>query len=156
MRVILAVTCLSVLLSFIADRRKTWTGVKKGAAMFMKILPTTLVVIIFVSILLFLTPPSFLFKHFGEGSGALGYVFAAAVGAVTLIPGFIAYPVCGHLIQSGVGYPVIAVFVTTLLMVGVVTIPMETKYFGLKITLLRNGLSLVGALFIGLLIGWIW
>ncbi len=156
MLIITIITLLSLMISFLADRQKTLAGVKKGAAMFLNILPTLLSVIIIVSVVLYLTPDTFLLKHFGPESGAMGYVFAAAIGAVTLIPGFIAYPVCGVLVQSGVSYPVIAVFITTLLMVGFLTIPIERKYFGLKVKLIRNGLSLIGAVIIGLLIGWIW
>ncbi len=43
-----------------------------------------------------------------------------------------------------------------LLMVGVITIPIEKKYFGLKVTLIRNFTSFVAALGIGLLIGVLW
>ena len=36
------------------------------------------------------------------------------------------------LIQNGVSYSVIAVFITTLTMVGIITIPMEARYFGIE------------------------
>ena len=86
----------------------------------------------------------------------MGYVFGALIGSITLMPGFIAYPLCGFLIRNGVSYPIIAVFVTTLMMVGIVTIPIEKRYFGLKVTLLRNILSFIGAIIIGLLVGILW
>jgi uncharacterized membrane protein YraQ (UPF0718 family) len=38
-------------------------------------------------------------------------------------------------------------------MVGVLTLPLEAKYFGLKISIIRNVLSFIGALVIGLVIG---
>jgi uncharacterized membrane protein YraQ (UPF0718 family) len=53
------------------------------------------------------------------------------------------------LVESGVGYGVIALFITTLKMVGVMTIPLEAKYFGMKVTLQRNALSFIGAIIIG-------
>ena len=57
------------------------------------------------------------------------------------------------LLRNGVSYAVIAVFITTLMMVGVLTLPIEIKYFGVKVSVLRNGLSLLGALLIGVIMG---
>jgi uncharacterized membrane protein YraQ (UPF0718 family) len=66
---------------------------------------------------------------------------------------FITYPLAAILLKSGVSYRVLAVFITTLLMVGVLTLPLEAKYFGLKVSVIRNVLSFIGALIIGLAIG---
>lgn len=152
----IAVSIFLILLSFIFDRKKTYNGIIKGLTMFLKILPTLLSVIILISIVLYLIPNEFLLENFGQDSGAMGYIFAALAGSVTLMPGFIAYPVCGFLIKNGIGYPIIAVFITTLMMVGVMTLPIEKKFFGLKIALIRNILSFVGAIIIGTLIGLLW
>jgi uncharacterized membrane protein YraQ (UPF0718 family) len=156
MVILLSFTIISIIISFLFDDKKTLTGIKKGLFMLLKILPPLTTVIIIVSILLFVTPRGLILKYLGNDSGLTGYVLAALIGAITLMPGFIAYPLCGFLIKNGVSYPIIAVFVTTLMMVGVVTIPIEKKYFGLKVTLLRNGLSFIGALVIGMLIGLLW
>jgi uncharacterized membrane protein YraQ (UPF0718 family) len=156
MIIVISIAIISLLLSFFFDPQKTIAGIKKGLMMFLKILPTLLSIIIIISIVLYLTPKEFFLKYFGNDSGTMGYVFAALIGSITLMPGFIAYPVCGFLIKNGVSYPIIAVFVTTLMMVGIITIPIEKKYFGLKVTLLRNILSFIGALLVGLLIGFLW
>ncbi|OFX43945.1 MAG: hypothetical protein A2X03_16235 [Bacteroidetes bacterium GWA2_40_15] len=50
-----------------------------------------------------------LIKYMGEGSGLKGWLIAASLGSVALIPGFIAYPLCGILVKSGVAYTTIAV-----------------------------------------------
>lgn len=156
MILILSITGLSIFVSLMLNRTKTVAGIKKGMFMLLNILPTLLTVIILVSILLYLTPQEFYLKYFGSNSGVLGYLFAGVVGSITLIPGFVAYPVCGFLIDNGISYQIIAVFVTTLMMVGTLTIPIEKKYFGLKATLLRNFLSFLGAMIIGLLMGLFW
>lgn len=156
MTIIVSITIISLILSSVYDRKKTLSGVKKGLMIFVKLFPTLLSVIIIISVLLYLTPKELFLEYFGNESGIMGYVFAALIGSITLMPGFIAYPICGFLIKNGVSYPIIAVFVTTLMMVGVVTIPIEKRYFGLKVTLLRNGLSFIGALIIGITIGVLW
>jgi uncharacterized membrane protein YraQ (UPF0718 family) len=85
----------------------------------------------------------------GKGSGIEGWAVTALLGSVALIPGFIAYPLCGILIKSGVAYTTIAVFITTLTMVGLLTLPMEAKFFGWKTSIIRNVLFLIAALLIG-------
>jgi uncharacterized membrane protein YraQ (UPF0718 family) len=156
MLILLILTVFSLLFSLLFDVQKTIAGVKSGLDMLCKIMPPLITVIIIVSVLLFLIPKEMILKYLGNESGLMGYIFAAVIGAVTLIPGFIAYPLCGFLVKNGVSYPIIAVFVTTLMMVGIVTIPIEKKYFGIKVTLLRNGLSFMGALVVGILIGLLW
>jgi hypothetical protein len=68
-------------------------------------------------------------------------------------PGFIAFPLGAILVRSGVSYQVVAVFITTLMMVGILTLPLEAKYFGWRVSILRNALSFAGALLVGLLMG---
>ena len=48
---------------------------------------------------------------------------------------------------------VLSAFTTTVMMVGIVTIPLERAYFGLKVTLARNLLSLAIALAVALVTG---
>ena len=48
---------------------------------------------------------------------------------------------------------VLAAFVTTLMMVGVLTYPIEKEYFGVRVTIIRNVLSLFIALVIAVMIG---
>ena len=149
-------TFVLLLISFIADRKKTLTAFKKGMKQFFNLLPAILSILMIISLLLYLIPQSFFLKYLGPSAGIEGYLIAAIVGAITMIPGFIVYPIAGSLIKSGVSYGVMAVFITTLMMVGIMTIPIEKKFFGIKATLLRNGLSFLGALMIGFFMALIW
>ncbi len=151
MTILFVITGVLLLVSFIANRRKTLSGLKKGAMQFLKLLPTLLTVIILVSAAIFFIPEKLLPTYFGDHAGILGYLSAAVVGSVSLIPGFISFPLAGMLLESGAGFGVIALFITTLKMVGIMTIPVEAKYFGMKVTLIRNGLSFLGAIVIGLI-----
>jgi len=156
MKSMMIITTALVILSFIVDRKKTIKGIKKGLKQFLKILPTILSVIIIISIVLFFVSDEILIEYLGEEAGIGAYVSAAAVGSVSLIPGFIAYPLAGILVQSGVSYSVIAVFITTLMMVGILTIPIEARYFGFKTTIIRNALSFFGAIIVGTLMAFIY
>jgi uncharacterized membrane protein YraQ (UPF0718 family) len=146
-------TAILLLLSFVADRGKTITGLKKGAMMFRNILPAMLVVLALVSVFLSIVPASVLSEWLGKGTGWTGIISAALLGSISLIPGFIAFPLGAILVRSGVSYQIVAVFITTLMMVGILTLPLEAKYFGWRVSLLRNALSFTGALLVGLLMG---
>ena len=153
MHLLAAITVLALIISLLSDRRITFNGIKKGLKLFAGILFALLNILIFVSIVLYLIPNETIVRLLGKNSGFLGIVIAAIIGSISLIPGFISYPLASILLKSGVAYGVIAVFITTLMMVGIITLPLEAKYFGMKTALTRNGLSFVGAIIIGLLIG---
>lgn len=151
--IFIVVSIILTLVSFALDRDKTKMGIKKGFMMFKGIAVPFLNILILVSLLLFIVPPQLIVKYLGAGSGAIGFAIAAVVGSVTLIPGFISYPIASSLLKQGASYATVAVFMTTLMMVGVVTLPLEIKYFGKKVAVLRNFLNFVVAIIIGLLIG---
>jgi uncharacterized membrane protein YraQ (UPF0718 family) len=153
MIVLSVATAILLMLSFFIDRGKTTAGLKKGMRMFLNILPALLNVLILVSVFLYVVPPPVLTRWLGRGNGWAGIGSAAVLGSISLIPGFIAFPLGAILVKSGVSYQVVAVFITTLMMVGILTLPLEAKYFGLKVSIIRNILSFFGALLVGLLMG---
>ena len=82
-----------------------------------------------------------------------GFIIALLLGSITMIPGFIAYPIAKVLIEKGVSYTVVAGLVTSLMLVGIVTFPLEKKYFGSKATILRNIMSFFISGLIALIMG---
>jgi uncharacterized membrane protein YraQ (UPF0718 family) len=89
----------------------------------------------------------------GEQSGWLGLLIASLVGSITLIPGFVAFPLASALLKNGAGFMQIAAFISTLMMVGIVTIPLEIKYFGKKAAILRNCFAFVFSFVVAAVIG---
>lgn len=156
MKLLLFIALVCLVASFIADKNKTWKGVARGLKMFLNLLPVILSVLILVSIFLFFLPNETIVHYLGNDAGFMGYVIAALIGSIALIPGFIAYPLAGILLKNGVSYQIIAVFITTLMMVGILTLPIEIKYFGLRTAILRNVLYFIGAIIIGGAIGLIY
>jgi uncharacterized membrane protein YraQ (UPF0718 family) len=136
--VLYAITIALLIISFVKDKKKTRQALKKAWKAFENILPEFLTVIMIVGVLLAALNPQVISKIIGGNSGWIGVILAAIVGSITLIPGFVAFPTAAMLLENGAGYMQIAAFVSTLMMVGVVTMPVEIKYFGKKLTLLRN------------------
>lgn len=147
------VTIVLLITSFLKDKRKTAKALKKAWKAFENILPEFLGVIILVGILLAVLNPQVISNIIGGESGWLGVILSAVVGAIALIPAFVAFPTAAMLLQNGAGYMQIGAFVSTLMMVGVVSAPVEIKYFGKKLTILRNLLAFLFSFVVAYIIG---
>jgi uncharacterized membrane protein YraQ (UPF0718 family) len=146
------VTGLSLFVSFLVNREKTIQGLKRGWMKFYKTLPSYLTLLILISIVLLLSE-DLIIEYLGQDNILLGLLFSLGIGSVTMMPGFIAYPLARILLQRGVPYMVIAGFVTSLMLVGVVTYPLEKQYMGTKATILRNIMSFIIAGLIAIVMG---
>ncbi len=142
-----------LILSYIKDKKKTKMAIKKAWKAFENILPQFLVVIVLVGFLLAVFDPDTISKFIGAESGWIGALLAGIIGSITLIPGFVAFPTAAILLENGAGYMQIATFVSTLMMVGIVTLPVEIKYFGKKISIMRNILAFFFSFIVANIIG---
>jgi uncharacterized membrane protein YraQ (UPF0718 family) len=148
---IFAVCCLIV--SFFKDSEKTKQSLLVALKSFLRILPTVLIIIFFIGFLLGFVPPSEISKIIGEQSGFGGVLLVALLGALSHIPALISFPLAASLLESGASITAVAVFITTLTMIGIVTLPLEIKELGKKMALLRNGMSFIIATIIALIMG---
>ena len=148
---IFAIGCL--FLSFVKDKQKTKQGIKIAVKTFIKIIPTILLIVILVGLLLGFVPNAVISKFMGDKSGIGGTMVAALFGAIIYIPSIVAFPLAASFLKAGASITAVATFITTLTMIGIVTLPLEIKELGKKIAFLRNGISILLAILIGLIIG---
>lgn len=146
-------TAVLLFLSFRKDRQKTRQALKKAWKSFENILPQFLSILVLIGIMLAVLDRETITRLLGAESGAAGMAVAALVGSVTLIPGFIAFPLAASLLSSGAGYGQTAMFLTTLMMVGLVTLPLETTFFGRRLAIMRNALAFVYAVISSVILG---
>lgn len=139
--------------SFVKSKEKTKKALLKAWNSLKNLLPMLLGVILLVGLMLSIIDTKLISKIIGKESGFYGVMLSSLVGSITLIPGFIAFPTAALLLNGGAGYIQIAAFVQTLMMVGIVTLPMEIKYFNKKVAILRNILSFVLSIGLAYLIG---
>lgn len=142
-----------VLLSSFKDKEKTKQSLKKAWKSFVNILPKLLGIVSAVGIIIAFLDPETIGKLIGDSSGWYGVILAAIIGSITLIPGFVAFPTAAMLLQSGAGYMQLGAFISSLMMVGLITIPMEIEYFGKKVAILRNTLAFCFSLIVAVIIG---
>ncbi|NLI90912.1 MAG: permease [Peptococcaceae bacterium] len=142
-----------LLFSLLKDKKKTKMALKKAWKSFENILPQFLSILIIIGIMLAVLSPEVISRLIGQQSGWIGMLIASLVGSITLIPAFIAFPLASALLKNGAGLMQIAVFVSTLMMVGIVTAPLEIKYFEKKATILRNGLAFIFSFIVAVTMG---
>lgn len=137
-KVFYIIAILSLIISFFKSKEKTKMVLKKAWKSFENIMPQFLSIILIIGVMLAVLTPEQISRFLGQDSGIMGVIMAAFIGAVTLIPGFVAFPLASALLHNGAGITQIAAFVSTLMMVGIITIPVEIEYFGKKVTIIRN------------------
>ena len=136
-----AAASIALIVSLAADRNKTRQALKKAWKSFLGILPEFIVVIVVTGVVLAFLDQGAISRIMGRESGWAGVAGAAVVGSVALIPGFVAFPLAALLLQQGAGLFQIGAFVSSLMMVGVVTFPLERTVFGTRVALARNLLA---------------
>ena len=139
--------------SALKSKQKTKKVLMKAYKSFMNILPQMLGIMMIVGFSLALLSPEQISNLVGENSGYLGVLMASIVGSISLIPGFVAFPLAAALKNNGAGYMQLAALISTLMMVGIVTLPVEISYFGKKASIVRNALAFIFSLIVALVIG---
>ncbi|MDC7239148.1 MAG: permease [Spirochaetales bacterium] len=149
---IVFVLLLTAVLYF-RDREKTLKGLKIGGKKFLKIMPVFLVMLVFIAVALTLLPQNMISEQLSGSSSYLGVLFGLVLGSIAVMPGFVAFPLGSVLRDQGVQYMVIAAFTSSLMMVGILTFPVERQFFGTRFALLRNIASALISLLIALVMG---
>jgi len=147
----LALGCL--IFSAVRDRGRTLDALKVAGRSLLKLGPAVGMVILLIGGLLGFLPEGTVSRIIGSDGGFGSTLVVALFGAVMYMPALVAFPLAGSLLAEGASVTAITAFITTLTMVGAVTLPVEIRILGRKLALLRNGLSFVVALAIALLMG---
>lgn len=150
--ILYSLAILLLAISFIKDRGKTGTAVKKAAMIFKNLLPEILAIMLFVGLSLAIMTPDIISGMIGAESGMFGITLATIIGSIAMIPSFVVFPLGETLLESGAGYPQVAAFVAAMMSVGIASLPMERKVFGPEFAIKRNAYALLYTLLFTLLI----
>ncbi|MBQ5728516.1 MAG: hypothetical protein IIV56_06325 [Mailhella sp.] len=140
-------------LSWRKSREKTRAALRKAWKSCVGVLPLFFAILLCMGFLLAFVDESVIRQVVGKESGMAGIALSGLIGSVTLIPAFAAYPAAAELLRVTGGYAQITMLITSLMMVGIVTLPMESRFFGLKAALWRNGLGLVYSFALAVFVG---
>jgi uncharacterized membrane protein YraQ (UPF0718 family) len=139
--VLYSVAGILLLVSFIKDKNKTKKSIKVAWMSFEKLIPVVLAMMLFIGITLAVLNESVITTLIGSESGVLGAIIALIIGSIVSLPSFVAFPLGGTLLKAGAGYMQVAALVSTIMAVGIVSLPAEIKYFNKNIAVKRIVLS---------------
>jgi uncharacterized membrane protein YraQ (UPF0718 family) len=150
-------TGITLFLSFLFDRKKSIESIKIGLKILYGMFLPLVIMLVFVSLTLALIPDTLIMQYLSNENIFLSYTNAIFIGSLIIMPGVVAFPLSGHLLEKGVSFGVLSAFTTTLMLVGILTYAVEKKYLGARITIVRNVfaliISVVVAFFTGLILG---
>lgn len=131
------------LISYKKDKKKTKKALLKGWKSIENILPQFLGIILVVGLTLAILKPETISSIIGSNSGIFGVSLSAVLGSIAMMPTFVAFSTGNMLLQNGAGIAQVAALISTLTLIGIITIPLETKYIGKRAAIYRNILAFV-------------
>lgn len=140
------------MVSYRKDKTRTLIALKNSFRALQNLAPGVLGMVVLVGLILAIFPKESLVMLFTH-KGLFGFFIVSLIGAIVSIPGPIAFPLAGALLKIGASKAILASFITTLTMVGIVSSPLEISYFGKRFTIMRQVFSFVAAIMIGLIMG---
>ena len=144
---------LLLIISFFKDRKKTICAIKSTLKSIENILPQFLGIIVIVGLLVSILNPETISNIIGKNSGFLGIILASIIGSITMVPTFVAFSIGDTLLKNGAGYSQITALLSTLILVGIVTFPLEVQYMGKKATILRSVIAFLFSIILALIVG---
>jgi uncharacterized membrane protein YraQ (UPF0718 family) len=147
------IALIGIIIAFIKNKQKALKSLKMAGKTFVRILPMTLIIVIVIGLLLGFISSDQISHFIGNQSGPFGVILVGVAGAVMHIPALLAFPLGSSLLDNGASITAVAAFLTTLTMIGMITLPLEIKVLGKKMALLRNGFSFIAALLIAFILG---
>lgn len=152
--IILYGLCIILLvISFIKDKSKTKKAFLGGLKSLENIMPQFLTIILIVGIMLSILDTNTISNFIGKDSGLIGVILSSIVGSITMMPTFVAFSLGDSLLKNGAGYAQVAALISTLTMVGFITLPLESQYIGKKATYYRNILAFLFSFIVSFFIG---
>lgn len=123
--------------------KKTWQSFRVA-------LPIIVSVILIVSVFVTLFPKEY-YRKFFSGNFILDSLKGAVLGSVSLGNPIVSYVIGGGLVKDGVSIVAVAAFIISWVTVGIIQLPAEYYFFGVRFAVVRNVASFIGAILIGML-----
>lgn len=142
-------TTILLIISYKKDKEKTKKALIKALKSIENILPQFLGIILVVGITLSIFNPEMISKIIGSNSGIGGVFLSAILGSIAMMPTFVAFSTGDMLLKSGAGISQVATLISTLTLIGIITVPLESKYIGKRATIYRNILAFIFSIIVG-------
>ncbi|MFW5648165.1 MAG: permease, partial [Candidatus Alkaliphilus sp. MAG34] len=121
------ITLIWFIISIIKDKEKTINSMKRSKKMMGSMMGQIVGILFLIGLILTFVPPELIRDYLGGSNTILSAILAAVLGSVTLIPAFVAFPLVGSIVDMGASIMPAVAFLTTLTMVGLVTLKIKKK-----------------------------
>jgi len=126
---------------------KTWNA-------FRFVIPIIISVLLIVAFVQAIVPVES-YKKIFSGNIFLDPLIAAVFGSVSLGNPIVSYVISDGLLNNGVGIVAVTAFIVSWVTVGIIQLPAESFFLGKRFAIIRNLTSFIGAIVIGIIIGYI-
>ena len=116
-------------------------------------LPLVISVFLIVIPMLMLLENDFIINNVDKLNNSIGVFLMGVIGAISYVPAVFAYPLCVNFLEMGIGLKQVTMFIGTVSVISLVSIHIEYKFLGMKVTLKRNILGFIQALCIAYIMG---
>jgi len=141
------------LILFFKNKQKGIDAIKIGFKTIFSMLPFLFVIMALIGLASSFINPDVISKYLGAQAGWKGFLSVALVSSLLQIPGIVIFPMAAMLYKSGAAAGIIALFVCASTMASIFTFPLEAKFLGKKIPLVRIPMILIISIAIGILTG---
>lgn len=131
---------------------KIQQAIKKSEKALLNVSPYILGTILLVSLINTLIPKSVYTTIFTKNNFLDSFI-GSAIGSISAGNPAISYIISGELLSQGISLIAVTAFITSWVTVGIIQLPAEIAMLGKKFALLRNLISFILAIIIGLIIG---
>jgi uncharacterized membrane protein YraQ (UPF0718 family) len=147
----LGLVILLYLFIFCLNFENAYNSLKASGDILIKLIPILLLVVVLMGLLNHFLKPKAISKYLGKGSGAKGWILAAAAGIISLGPIYIWYPLLKDLRKHGMSQGLAAVFLYNRA-IKIPLLPVMIYYFGTVFTVLLLVFTVIASLIEGKII----
>ncbi len=131
----------SLFLSFVSGRDKALFSLNKFEKIIFRIFLYFFNTLILTKIILYLVPDTLIVHYLGANPCWNNFGTSSFSGSIIQIPGLLLHPMACTLAKQGITHAFIEIFIAAMIVVGIIALYFENKYFSQKMTTERNVLS---------------
>lgn len=147
----LVVAGILLLISTMKDPQKTKNALKVTGKIAITVLPVLFLIFILMGLVEAFVSKEAISAWLGSSSGVLSVLLGEILGCFALVQPAAVFPFAGYLHDSGAGYGAVLGFVMTAILIGVATLPLEIKLFGVRFALTRNVITFICIFCLGII-----
>ncbi|HAA58043.1 MAG TPA: hypothetical protein DCE42_24995 [Myxococcales bacterium] len=140
---LVVVLAFLIILAILKGDGALQAGMKASFTQGVKLLPILLIAFFIAGFVEVLLPKGFVERWLTDAAGWQGICIAWIAGILTPAGTIVGLPIAASLYKAGAGIGVLMTYLTSLALLSMIRLPLEVGIYGLKLTLIRIGVSIL-------------